>query len=206
MTGKITKPRVKPITLKNIQKQQKKINQWTTYVLDEKTNTVLKYYEVFDNHKIEELLTEAYEKIQYAEANDIELFTDDSRFMQFIYFLLIKHFTHLGDQIPDNLEGQIQAMDSLVSTGLFEEIFNNILDSNEVLRVVERFQEFQALVIQMGNVLLDAQKELDEKVVNKEIFNTIKSPLGDMADLHTAQPIHPLVKPPISPANLKASE
>ena len=134
------KPRQKSISLKSLQKKATQINEWSIHVLDEETNTIIKYNKIFDKQKVEGLIKEAYENLIYAEQHEIEFFSSDIRFMQYIYFLIIKHFTNLRDQIPSDFPSQVEAMNIVVSTGLYETMFNVCFDENEVLDIVEKFK------------------------------------------------------------------
>jgi len=189
MSTKPKQVRQKPISLAQIKKQQKEINTMSTYVLDSETNTVLKYYEKFDNLLIEELLTELHENVLFADKHNIDFFNDESIFLKYVYFLLIKKFTHLGKDIPDTLPEQIPVISTLISTGLFETIFEHCFDPEEVARVIEKFQQFTILAEQLISLNQFAKQELEEKVDNKEIFQAFNS---------NKQPIHPLVNPTVA--------
>jgi hypothetical protein len=86
--------------------------------------------------------------------------------MQYIYFLIIKHFTNLRDQIPSDFPSQVEAMNIVVSTGLYETMFNVCFDENEVLDIVEKFKSFVSIVDQIAH--LDTE-------VREQLLNTVES-------------------------------
>jgi len=176
---KQSKPRQKQIKLSHIETQHKQINKMETYVLDEEQNLVLKYYPIFPENKIQELLTELHEAVVFVEEQKLDFFTDDFQFMKFLYLLIAKKMTSLDSEIPSDFHAQVSILNQIIDVGLFKTIFDEVLDGSEVMKVMDRVEEFS----KNANMLNDAiQKELVklEKLQNKDIlstpFNVLVSP------------------------------
>lgn len=168
MTNQPKKKRQSNISLKSIQAKQKTINTYSTYLYDKESNTVIRYYEKFNPAITEKILKHAYENLLYAEKNNIDVFKNDISFLQYIYFLIIKFYSKLGNDLSDNLEEQIPQFISLIETGLFELFFSELFDPEEVLTVVDKIKSFMEITAQLA--------ELDEKTRN-QILESVESPV-----------------------------
>lgn len=168
------KPRQKKLTLKSIQAKEASIDTLSTYLLNEETNEVIKYYKIFNESKIQFLLTEAFEKIQYAAENDIEYFTTDSDLYNFISYLSIKYFTHLGEELQDSaLEDDIAAISALISTGLYKTILNDVFDGNQLQRIFETMSEHIELSGRVEKYQAELMAQVEDKVESPVIKNKI---------------------------------
>lgn len=168
MSTKAKKPRQRNIKLTDIQAKQKDINKQSTYVYDEENNIVIRYNEKFNPATTEKLLKEAYESLLFDEENDLGFFKNDTSFLQYIYFLIIKFYSHLGKDIPDKLDEQIPVFHSIVETGLFELFFDQLYDANEVLAVVDKVKSFVQVIDQIA--------QLDEHT-REQILSSVESPV-----------------------------
>lgn len=136
------KPRQKSISLKQIQKEYNDISKMSTYVINQEKNEVIKYYSKFDQKKIQDILTECYEKIVYVEEQGIEYFKNEEQFISYLNFLTIKTFTHFNDEIGDTFEEHIQAMNALIGLGYYKLILNDVFDGNEVYNVIQTMKDY----------------------------------------------------------------
>lgn len=163
------KPRQKKLSLKSIQAKEADIHKLSTYIINQETNEVIKYYKIFDEFKIQELINECFDKIKYAEENGIEYFTQDSHLGMHISYLIVKHFTHLEDELRDStLEQDIAALNALVSTGLYYTILEDVLDPNEILKVTDKITKH----IEGSAKALEAQAKMQQ-----DSFNMVQSPV-----------------------------
>ena len=171
--------RTKQIKLKDIQKQHKKVHTMSTYVLNEEENLTIKYYEQFPEERIHELMEELYSSVKFVEENNLNFFQKEEQLIQFAMFLMIRKFTSLESEIPTNFETQVSIMSQIISIGLWDTIFEEVLPPDEVNRILEKFKEYQLMVEKIGHTLQQEFSVLDEKVQNPEV-------------------LHPLVNPPVS--------
>lgn len=184
MPTKQAKPRQKNLTLKTVEKQFKQLSKLSTYVINPDENLVVKYYEKFDEIKIQELLQTAYEHLSYVEENNLTFFTSDEQFLQYVHYLMIMKFSSLGDDQPTDFEPQVSIMNQIVSTGIFNLFYQSIFDGDEVMKVLERFEQFQTLVDKIVDLEASTREQIKSSVQNKEILNYTQPAV-----------IHPLVSP-----------
>lgn len=86
----------------------------------------------------------------------------------YFYILLIKEFTDLGEEIPDDLGGQTSVVQKLIELGLFVHIIE-ALPKEEVMKVVENIEKTTKSL----NENVDEYVKLkgDHKFINDEIKN-----------------------------------
>lgn len=166
-------PRKKTITLKDMQKQAKKLNEYSTYTVKTEGNVsnVFKYYEKFDELKIEELLHDLKSHLDYAQENYKDHVNDDFIY-KFLFFLIIKHFSNIKDEVDkegNTFEVNMQARDTLISLGYFKLFFDEIFDPEEVMRVIDAFNKLVELATK--ELVLDGEtKEKLMSIENKDIL------------------------------------
>jgi len=160
--------RQRNIKLSDIQAKQKDINKLSTHVYDKENNIVIRYNEKFNPATTEKLLNLTYDNLVFAEKNNINYFKNDTAFLQYIYFLIIKFYSNLGKDIPDKLDEQIPVFHSIIETGLFELFFNELFDPEEVLGVVDKVKSFAQVIDQIA--------QLDEHI-REQVLSSIESPV-----------------------------
>lgn len=194
MADKTVKAKNKTINLKEIQRIDKKMDRMSTkvlsYDLKTNTNTVIKYYELFSDEKIIDLLEEAHEAIHQAqEDEDIPFLKgerQDTDLLGFIEFLIAVRFTNLSDQVPRNFHDSYPIMLQMRNQGLTKKIHNEILDPSESSKVFERMTELTEAVGLLIDTISGEQKEVFSQIRNKEILN-----------LGKPRVIHPLNNPDV---------
>lgn len=187
------KPKMKnkTISFKDIQKQNKKMDQMATYILEtdyeSNTNTVIKYYEKFSQSRIDSLLKEAYANLQIAEEEGIEFFQQgdmDANFHFYISFLTAVRFTSLGKDVPSTVSEQMPLMMAMYNKGLLNRIHDEVLDQAEVAKITDKIGQLADLVNKIANLEDSTRNEILSSVQNKEILGS-RDPHQDV--------IHPLV-------------
>lgn len=176
------KPRNKTINLKDIQKIDKQMSKMSTYVLErdyeKNVNTIIKYYEVFSQEKIDDLLKEAYEAVELAEKEGLPFFegeNQDSDFMGLINFLVAVRFTSLDSSVPKDFSKSSALMISMYNQGLTHRIINDVLDPAEVHKIFEKLEQYAALVSRISDMGEDIRKEALEEIENEEILKRLKA-------------------------------
>lgn len=163
-------PRQKSLTLKQLEKDYKKIGKWSTYVLDEEENLVIKYKEKFNQEEVDQIIVSLYDAVERVMSEEYNFFTDEGQIMKYLHFLMIKQFTHLGKDIGDTFEEQTPVMTQLLSTGLFEFIFEHIFEPDEVMKVIKKYQERVDVIKRIGEFSQQIQQEYAEKIQNKKVL------------------------------------
>lgn len=166
-TKKKTAPKQKNLTITEIRKQAKNVNQMEEYVLytDEEDNEIkVKFYPVFPATKIQELLIDAQNIVRQAAEKDVEI--DDNQFNHHILFLCIKHFTHLKKSLSDDFDEQVVQFQQLVDAGVYEIIINEVFSEKEVTKVFDELAKLRAqhqLLTELGETTQDKLADLRKK-------------------------------------------
>lgn len=170
------KKRERKLSVADINKMVKEVSEYSTYVIDESTNTVIKYNKVFDESEIENLVTELYEHIVDNSTREYNVFPNDYEFNKYVNFLIIKYFTHFKEQWVDNdLEDNILRMHQLAKLKLFKIFFDEIFEPDQVARVHDFINERVELKYAMEKQLLTIQSELVDKVTSPEFIEKMEN-------------------------------
>lgn len=166
-------PRQKSIKVKDITKQFNQMNTYKTHILNEETNTVIKYLETFSEDRIQELIKEAYEDSVYVSENGLNVFKDengneDLKFIRYIYFLIIKHMTELKSEIVGSFEEKAAIYNQIEAIGLFHELMENAFSPEEISKVLERVGTFASLAHQVSEL---------ESETRQKALQTVQHPL-----------------------------
>lgn len=168
-------PRSKVLKMSDVDKKIKKLNELSTYTIDTKTGEAVKYYEVFDEKKIQELLAELNDHMQYDKEHTIGYFESDQKVIEYLNFLVIKHFSHFRDEIGTQFETNLAAFDKLVSLGLFHKFHTDIFNPEQIAKVFERFYER----IELATKVIELPEETKQQLANMQnkdiIFNAFKN-------------------------------
>jgi hypothetical protein len=151
------------LTLAKIKRQYKKIQEKAEYELNDGNN--ITFSPIFAHSEIEKLLEHMSEQFKYAEENGIvisEKFTYD-----YVLFLCVKQFTHLGKEISDKFEEQIQQMEWLVDTGYFKEIVEDVFMQDQIQVVFDKAIEISSKFLFLEKLT----QQMQESVNNLEIKN-----------------------------------
>ncbi|MFS1518498.1 hypothetical protein V1503_18855 [Bacillus sp. SCS-151] len=162
-----------------IRKKAKEVNQKETYEFED--STTLTFYPIFTEKKIEKLLEEFASLFKQANEKDIEL--SDKMTYYLTLLQCIKHFTHLGKDIQNNLEYQLDYLDALIDSGYFKKITEEVFVPQEIQKVFERMTDVLGKYKMMEDLMNDAQNKFyDLKLKNKEVFEQLGN-IGEKSKL-----------------------
>jgi hypothetical protein len=151
------------LTLTKVKKQYKKTQEKVNYELKDGNNLTLS--PLFAHSEIEKLLLHMSEQFKYAEVKGIEInekFTYD-----YVLFLCIKQFTHLGKEISEKFEEQILQMEWLVDTGYFKEIVEDVFMQDQIQVVFDKAVEISSKFIFLEKLT----EQMQSSVKNLELKN-----------------------------------
>ncbi len=121
-------------------------------------------YKVFSPVGVQACITEFIKNIDYARKVERDLFEDILE--PYLLFLLIKHFTTLGDQIPKEFKKQIVVLEQLINTGVLFQIIVHF-EEEEIQRVrselelaIHTFEDNYGIVESLKEVY---REKLDDK-------------------------------------------
>ena len=171
------KPKQKVLSFKDIMKQADDIDKYSTYTVNEELNQVIKYNEKFSETKIEELITELFNHIQYDIDHEIGYFKNELHLNTYVNFLIIKHFTNLKEVISDSLEENIITIPKLRKLRYFTLMFSEVFDANEVNRITERLHT----IALQADKLLTLNKQDITTLANNVQSNYYKNRIDNLA-------------------------
>ncbi len=157
-----------PISLASIQTELADIEREETYIVEVNgnINMVIKYNPVFDQNKINKIISEVGDKVRYAEENKINFLKTEYELVNYLYFMIVKNFTHFKDEIADDLETQIVQMDALVKLGYLELIIGEVFNPKEIYRVLDKVMQLAEYADKVKNAEMEA-KDKASKLENK---------------------------------------
>ncbi|MED4883910.1 hypothetical protein [Bacillus smithii] len=164
------------LKLSDIKRRSKEIKTKDVYTFDD--GKTLKYYPVFANTKIDELIEELKEKVEYIEEKGIEI--SDKMFNYYILFLCIKYFTDLEKIIPDTFEEQLALWEELYNSDYFIPFVENAFDSKQISKVFDRIADILSSYYTINKIFMDAQKKFETlQLKNKEILGVLNQENND---------------------------
>jgi hypothetical protein len=160
------------LKLATVKKKYKDAHKQESYTLHDDSN--LNFSPIFPHSEIEKLLEHMAEQFKNAEEKGFEIserFTHD-----YVLFLCIKQFTHLGKEISDKFEEQIQQMEWLVDTGYFKEIVEDVFMQDQIKLVFDKAVELSSKFVWLEKLT----EQMQENVKNLELKNAdVISQLGN---------------------------
>ena len=154
----MTAKRQSPIKLKDIIAESNKLDVMSTHVIDSETKKTIKYNKVFDKAKTEKLILELFEDMKYAIEKEYKFFETDDQLIKYELLLIIKYFTHFKDEIGNTFEEKISAMEALMRTGLFDLIFEEVLDKDQVVDVIDQVNKVAERAVQANDAIQKAME------------------------------------------------
>jgi hypothetical protein len=162
--------KAKQLKLTQVKKEYKETHKQESYTLQNDMN--LTFYPTFPHAMIEEMLEHLAAQFKYAEEKGIEL--SEKFIHNYTLFLCIKQFTHLGKEISENFEEQIQQLEWLVDTGYFKEIVEDVFLPKEISKVFDKMVEVSGKYLFLEKLTQQMQEEVGKlELQNKDIFTQI---------------------------------
>jgi len=139
------------LTLSDIQKQVAELDKKEKFYLDKENDQFIYYFPKFSEDKINEVFEELLNTGKYCEESKLDKLSTYDKAMEYLQFLIIKHFTSLKDELKDE-------------KGLHRVFLDHMFDSAEVIKVLERKNEVEKL----GELVL-LELEKDERNKNRQL-------------------------------------
>ncbi|GEM_PF-4694106 len=162
------------LNITQVKKAAKENLKQETYEFEEDGVTrVIRFYPVFSDGKITELLEEL--QVCLMQANEKEIEVDEKTLYKYISFLCIKHFTHLGKTIPhNNFVKQLDYMQTYIDSGYYKLILEQVLSAKEINKVVERITDIIGQSMAIDNIMRKAKNKAETmELENREIFDEL---------------------------------
>jgi hypothetical protein len=162
------------LKLSQVKKQYKETHKQESYELQDGSN--LNFYPTFPHNMIEEMLEHLAAQFKYAEEKGIEL--SEKFIHNYTIFLCIKQFTHLGKEISENFEEQIQQLEWLVDTGYFKEIVEDVFMPIEIEKVFNKMVEVSGKYLFLEKLTQQTYEEVGKlELKNADIIKQLGNKL-----------------------------
>jgi len=144
------------LTLADIQKSADAINKKQKFYIDKEQGKFIYYYPKFSKRKITILINDLANSLEYAQQHKLEYFENDYELNNYIFFLIIKHFTDLQSELKDKpIETHFATMNYLVDIGWYDIFLTKMFTMQEISNVLEEINKRLHLSIKF----LEMEKE-----------------------------------------------
>lgn len=169
MSEKQTTSKPKQLTMAKVKRVAKEVNRMLEYELDSEHK--IKYYPVFPQSKVHELIRELANDMMNAGEKDIEI--TDELFIEYVCLLCIKHFTSLEKGFADNFEDKLLQMEHLVDTGYFKQIIDEVFSAAEIRKVFDTISDEINKNLFIEDLFVKSNEKLKElRIRNKDVLET----------------------------------
>lgn len=165
------------LKLTAIKKQAKKAHTTEKYELED--GSTITFYPVFPELKVETMLEELQRHTITLNEKGVSL--SDKMNLYFINLMIIKYFTHLGEQMPNHVltegkeAGLLDWLEHFADTGLMKIIMEEVFMKDQVAKVYDKLTEFlgaSMLLEELGEKTQQHFKNL--KLKNADVFNKLE--------------------------------
>lgn len=158
------------LKLADIKKTAKENTQLETHTFD--NGATLQFYPHFPSTMLEKM----FEQIQHSFKNapsEIEL-TENFRH-KFIVYMCIRTFTHLSEQFKGTtLQEQLNEMESLINSGYYKIIAEEVFSPKEIDRVFNELSKFGSTILYLDKLTERMHEEVSNlELKNKDILNSV---------------------------------
>ncbi|PKR82847.1 hypothetical protein [Heyndrickxia camelliae] len=160
------------LKVSKIKKAAKEVNKQIEHEFED--GSTLKFYPIFPELKIDELIEDNQKLIREADELGIEL--SEKMTYHLISLLIIKHFTHLGADIEDGVQNHIAFLEALIDSGYYKIIMEEVFLPAEISKVFDRMVDLVSQY-QMMEKLVEKTKEQVQRLElkNAEVFKQLEN-------------------------------
>lgn len=151
----MTRKKNTDLKLTEIKKMAKSANSQKQHVLE--NGQTITFYPTFPPTLIEEMLKE----ISTTLSSNPELKLTEEQIHKYILFMTVKHFTHLKEQFTGtSLTEQLNEMKSLVDSGCFEIIVDEIFLPDEIKKVFDQAAKMSSKYAYLERLAVQMEDEI----------------------------------------------
>ena len=159
------------LKISTIKKKAKEVNKYENHEFED--GQILKFMPIFPENKVDDLLNDFQSLMK--ESEEINFKLDEGLVYSLIYILCVKHFTHLGKQIPDGLANHIEYMQNLNDAGYFKPIIKEVFLGKEIQKVINQITDKVVQLQFLKNMANQVQLKVKNlELQNKELLTSIK--------------------------------
>jgi uncharacterized protein YpbB len=127
----------------------------------------LEMYKLFSPVGIKECITEFVANIDYAKNTNREGFGDIQE--PYLMYLLIKHFTNLGESMPNTFKEQLASLKHMMNTTAFFQIMLHF-DENEIKKIKDEMESLLETFEDNYHIFEEMKKEARGKIENEDLL------------------------------------
>jgi len=165
------------LKLSQIKKQAKQLHIQEKYELED--GSTITFYPIFPELKIEGMLEELQRHTNTLHEKDVTL--SDKMNLYFINLMMIKYFTHLGEQMPNHVlpegkeAGLLDWLEHFADTGLMKTIMDEVFMKDQVMKVYDKLTEFLGSAMLLEELGEKTQQHFKNmKLKNQDVFNKLE--------------------------------
>lgn len=124
-------------------------------------------YKIFSPVAVKECVVEYImnlDKIRKKNNNDVGDISEP-----YLMWLMIKHFTILGEEMPENYLEQLNSLKQMINTSALFQIMSNF-DENEVSKIKDELEIIMATAEVNSDYIKELKKEFEEKISDKDLL------------------------------------
>lgn len=144
----------------------------------------VEFYPLFSSDKIDNLVEVSGSVINSDEEKGkpfIELInSSDENFTLFIHFMMVREFTHLGQQMEDTKPSELfPYFEALIKTGYLAELVEEVFLPEEMRKVFKRVAGIAAVGVHMNEFGLEFMEELEKNRSKIENIKNVRDRAND---------------------------
>ena len=164
----------KSLKLSDIKSQLELLNETKRHNFTEEIH--IDYDVLFSYSKIDKLFDDLIKLNEEAKSKNIDYLKDDAQIVEFLQFLIVKHFTSLHDElINQSLELHIATMSEMYDRGWLTFVLDKLLDKEQIFVVADRFYEKVGMIKELSKIEKSAFEEFKNKVESEMLKNKGKN-------------------------------
>ncbi|KOS61432.1 hypothetical protein FJQ98_16715 [Lysinibacillus agricola] len=153
----------KPLKLADIKNQVQLLNETKRHNFTKETH--IDYDVLFSYSKMDNLFEDLSSFIKEAKTKNIDYLKDDAQVIEFLQFLIVKHFTSLyGELKNQSLEMHTATMWEMYKRGWLTFILDKLFDKEQIFIVVDRFYEKADMMTELIKIEKSALEEFKDKI------------------------------------------
>ncbi|WAX16593.1 hypothetical protein LC76P1_00156 [Lysinibacillus phage LC76P1] len=154
------------LTLQDIKENITLLDTLRPFVIDEKTGKYIMYNPLFDMVKVQALLKDLSDHMQYDMTElDGKMFEYDIDVNEYILFLIIKHYSEMGQLLEgQDFKEHLHIFEGIKRNGMYDKFLMEMFDLTEIMKVQDEIQKRLNLSVQLMKVEAETKSELSKKL------------------------------------------
>lgn len=160
----MTNNKTSKLTLNDIKQSVKLLDTRRKFVIDDEKHIM--YNPVFDMLKVRDLLKDLSEHVTLDMTEyDGKMFEYDIDLNEYILFLIIKHFSEVGQLLENSdFKEHLHIYEGIKRNGMYDKFLMEMFDLSEIMKVQDEIQKRLNISVQLMKVEAETKSELSQKL------------------------------------------